>query len=124
MVERLPLSRGWPGLVDPAQHRALVDRHLTTHLRWLRIADAMTALKMGPEEPPLERALLDATLAALRSEGNVLIPTDTVGRVLELLLILDSYWCASEQAEARAWNRVCRRTASARRYALEPAALL
>ena len=52
----------------------------------------MTALRMGPEEPPLEKALLDAALSALRSEGNVLVPTDTVGRVLELLLILDSYW--------------------------------
>ena len=54
----------------------------------------MSALEAAPAEPPLERGLLDATLGALRSEGNVLIPTDTVGRVLELLLVLDSYWCA------------------------------
>ncbi len=57
-------------------------------------ADAMSAFETAPAEPSLERALLDATLGALRSEGNVLIPTDTVGRVLELLLVLDSYWCA------------------------------
>ena len=55
---------------------------------YCKAADAMTSLKMVAEEPPLEKALLDAALSALRSEGNVLIPTDTVGRVLELLLIL------------------------------------
>ena len=65
----------------------------------------MSALETAPAEPPLERALLEATLGALRSEGNVLIPTDTVGRVLELLLVLDSYWCPSPDTAQRHWNQ-------------------
>ena len=43
-----------------------------------------------------ERELLDAALTALRSDGNVLIPSDTAGRVLEVLLIFDRHWCAAE----------------------------
>ena len=31
-------------------------------------------------------------LQTLRSGGNVLLPTDTAGRVLELLLCIDQYW--------------------------------
>ena len=67
----------------------------------------MSALETAPAEAPLERALLEATLGALRSEGNVLIPTDTVGRVLELLLVLDSYWYAAACFKTRLHQRTC-----------------
>lgn len=37
---------------------------------------------------------LDAIMKALRANGNVLLPVDTAGRVLELILILDqASWC-------------------------------
>lgn len=39
-----------------------------------------------------ERALLDACVAALRADGNVLIPIDAAGRLLELILILENHW--------------------------------
>lgn len=31
-------------------------------------------------------------MATLRGDGNVLLPVDSAGRVLELLLFLDGYW--------------------------------
>lgn len=33
--------------------------------------------------------LLDAILKSLRADGNVLLPVDTAGRILELILILE-----------------------------------
>lgn len=39
-----------------------------------------------------ERELVDAVVGAVRQGGNVLLPCDTAGRVLELALILDDYW--------------------------------
>lgn len=36
----------------------------------------------------------DAILTGLRADGNVLLPVDTAGRVLELILILEqASWC-------------------------------
>lgn len=32
---------------------------------------------------------LDAILKSLRADGNVLLPVDTAGRILELILILE-----------------------------------
>jgi cleavage and polyadenylation specificity factor subunit 2 len=37
-------------------------------------------------------ALLDAVMATLRGDGNVLLPVDSAGRVLELVLLLDRHW--------------------------------
>jgi Beta-Casp domain len=47
--------------------------------------------------PPLlvtqaERNLTDTVLSVLRREGNVLLPVDASGRVLELALLLDRAW--------------------------------
>ena len=46
--------------------------------------------------PPLvsqsERQLVEHTLAVLRRDGNVLIPVDASGRVLELVLLLSQHW--------------------------------
>ncbi|KAK9103629.1 hypothetical protein Sjap_020883 [Stephania japonica] len=36
--------------------------------------------------------LSDTVLKTLRADGNVLLPVDTAGRVLEILLILEQYW--------------------------------
>lgn len=46
--------------------------------------------------PPIgnrcESALIDSIMAALRRDGNVLLPVDASGRVLELLLVLERHW--------------------------------
>ena len=55
---------------------------------------AADATEAGPDKPQRERELLDAALSALRSDGNVLVPCDAAGRVLELLLIFEHHWCA------------------------------
>lgn len=39
-----------------------------------------------------ERGLTESILAVLRRDGNVLLPTDASGRVLELLLLLNQHW--------------------------------
>ena len=59
----------------------------------LLITDAWNAL--APTPPPkihMEKALLDAIMTTLRRDGNVLMPVDTAGRVLELLLIVERHW--------------------------------
>lgn len=38
-------------------------------------------------------AFLDVILKTLRGDGNVLLPVDTAGRVLELMLILEQVFC-------------------------------
>lgn len=39
-----------------------------------------------------ESELIDGIMATLRRDGNVLLPVDASGRVLELLLVLDRHW--------------------------------
>eukprot|EP00887_Chlorella_sp_A99_P003905 scaffold11.g3905.t1 len=53
----------------------------------------------GPPAPPptvLNQQLLDAVMATLRGDGNVLIPIDAAGegrgRILELILLLERHW--------------------------------
>lgn len=49
-----------------------------------------------------ERNLVDTVLSVLRRDGNVLLPVDTSGRVLELVLLLDRLW--ERQRLASAYN--------------------
>ncbi|KAL1565556.1 cleavage and polyadenylation specificity factor subunit 2 [Salvia divinorum] len=57
------------------------------------ITDAYNALLSNqPPRRQKDQQLLDAILKTLRADGNILIPVDTGGRVLELLLILEQYW--------------------------------
>ncbi len=39
-----------------------------------------------------ERLLVDICMSCLRAEGNVLIPVDAAGRLLEILLLLNTHW--------------------------------
>lgn len=39
-----------------------------------------------------QQELINLCMTCLRSEGNVLIPVDAAGRVLEILLLLNTYW--------------------------------
>ena len=61
----------------------------------LLIADAFNA---RGEPPPKSRDddLMRAVLRAVRSDGNVLVPVDPAGRVLELLLLLEERWAKQQ----------------------------
>ncbi|KAK3220697.1 hypothetical protein Dsin_014667 [Dipteronia sinensis] len=55
------------------------------------ITDAYNALNNQP--PRQQREIFqDSISKTLKSGGNVLLPVDTAGRVLELILILEDYW--------------------------------
>ncbi|KAJ0098851.1 hypothetical protein Patl1_20140 [Pistacia atlantica] len=55
------------------------------------ITDAYNALNNQP--PRQQREIFQDTISkTLKVGGNVLLPVDTAGRVLELLLILEDYW--------------------------------
>ena len=47
-----------------------------------------------------ESELVEYVMAALRRDGNVLLPVDASGRVLELLLILDKHWERNRLSDA------------------------
>ncbi|KAM7491337.1 hypothetical protein LguiA_034258 [Lonicera macranthoides] len=56
------------------------------------ITDAYNALNNQPSRRQRDQEFLDAILKTLRADGNVLLPVDTAGRILELILILEQYW--------------------------------
>ena len=60
----------------------------------LLITDAYAAARVGPSAK--ERDLADAVMKVLRNDGNVLLPIDTAGRVLELVLHLEQLWGANK----------------------------
>jgi cleavage and polyadenylation specificity factor subunit 2 len=53
-----------------------------------------------PVDNRSESELVDSIMAALRRDGNVLLPVDASGRVLELLLILDRHWDRNRLSDA------------------------
>ncbi|XP_078435387.1 cleavage and polyadenylation specificity factor 100 [Wolffia australiana] len=56
------------------------------------ITDAFNALNNQPPRRQREQDFIDVILKALHSDGNALLPVDSAGRALELLLILEEYW--------------------------------
>lgn len=56
------------------------------------ITDAFNALNNQLYKRQRDQEFLEAILKVLRANGNVLLPVDTAGRSLELLLILEQYW--------------------------------
>ncbi|CAA0826386.1 Cleavage and polyadenylation specificity factor subunit 2 [Striga hermonthica] len=61
------------------------------------ITDAYNALLSNqPPRRQKDQQFLEVILKTLRADGKVLIPLDTAGRVLELLLILEQYWNQEE----------------------------
>ncbi|XP_057446178.1 cleavage and polyadenylation specificity factor subunit 2 [Lotus japonicus] len=56
------------------------------------ITDAYNALNNQPYRRQKDKEFGDILKKTLRSGGNVLLPIDTAGRVLELILMLESYW--------------------------------
>ncbi|KAL2920699.1 Cleavage and polyadenylation specificity factor subunit 2 [Bienertia sinuspersici] len=56
------------------------------------ITDAYNALNNQPPRRQRDHEFLDAIVKTLRADGKVLLPVDTAGRVLELILILEQHW--------------------------------
>lgn len=56
------------------------------------ITDAYNALNYQVSKRQREQEFLETILKSLRAEGNVLLPVDTAGRALELILMLEQYW--------------------------------
>lgn len=74
------------------------ERHLnptvleTLNRPTLLITDAFNGLSTQSSRRSRDMDLLDTTMKTLKGDGNVLLPTDTAGRVLELLLTFDQHW--------------------------------
>ncbi|CAN6171963.1 unnamed protein product [Urochloa humidicola] len=56
------------------------------------VTDAYNALNNQGYRKKQEQDFIDSLVKVLGTGGSVLLPVDTAGRVLELLLILDKYW--------------------------------
>ncbi|XP_024532304.1 cleavage and polyadenylation specificity factor subunit 2 isoform X1 [Selaginella moellendorffii] len=56
------------------------------------ITDAYNALNSQPVRRQRDQEFLDIILRTLRSSGNVLLPVEPSGRVLEIILYLDQHW--------------------------------
>ncbi|KAJ6425018.1 hypothetical protein OIU84_025731 [Salix udensis] len=56
------------------------------------ITDAYNALNSQPSRQQRDKQFLETILKTLEGGGNVLLPVDSAGRVLELLLILEHFW--------------------------------
>lgn len=59
---------------------------------YLLITDSQNAKYEQPKQKETVQGLLQQVQSALRNDGDVLIMTDTAGRVLELLQIFEDTW--------------------------------
>eukprot|EP00240_Pyramimonas_obovata_P001561 CAMPEP_0118929284 /NCGR_PEP_ID=MMETSP1169-20130426/6328_1 /TAXON_ID=36882 /ORGANISM="Pyramimonas obovata, Strain CCMP722" /LENGTH=437 /DNA_ID=CAMNT_0006871443 /DNA_START=155 /DNA_END=1465 /DNA_ORIENTATION=+ len=64
----------------------------------LLITDAFNAANRPPARAARDKELTDTVAKVLRGGGSVLIPIDTAGRVLELVLHLEQYWTVAKLA--------------------------
>eukprot|EP00850_Spirogloea_muscicola_P005295 SM000024S07757 [mRNA] locus=s24:318967:324274:+ [translate_table: standard] len=62
------------------------------------ITDAYNALAPVPDRKARDAELLERIMAALRAGGNVLLPVETAGRVLEVILHLEQDFCTAARA--------------------------
>ncbi|BBN04094.1 cleavage and polyadenylation specificity factor subunit 2 [Marchantia polymorpha subsp. ruderalis] len=60
------------------------------------ITDSYNALNNQPLQKQRDAEFLDVVMKALRAGGNVLLPVETAGRVLELVLYLDKCWAGDK----------------------------
>ncbi|GMH08982.1 hypothetical protein Nepgr_010822 [Nepenthes gracilis] len=56
------------------------------------ITDAYNALNNQPPRRQRDQEFLDVVTRTLSADGKVLLPVDTAGRVLELILMLEQHW--------------------------------
>lgn len=83
--------------IFPRKDRHLNPTHLVTHVLDHRpgvfITDATNALGTRLERKQKDTELIDMIIGHFRHEtGNILIPIPPVGRVLDILLLLESTW--------------------------------
>ncbi|KAI8462590.1 MAG: beta-lactamase-like protein [Monoraphidium minutum] len=74
------------------RHLAGCDLEAVASRPALLVVGAASAATQPVERARRDASLLEPLMAALRGGGNVLLPVDTAGRVLELLLLLDDHW--------------------------------
>ena len=93
------IKMGIDEIVYASHYNHTNERHLqkglmqTLQRPMLLICGATNArIKHENKRGDRDRHLLEAIGAALRSGGNVLLPVDAAGRVLELALLLHHYW--------------------------------
>ncbi|KAJ8554425.1 hypothetical protein K7X08_025103 [Anisodus acutangulus] len=60
------------------------------------ITDAFNALNNQPSSRQRDQEFLDAIEKTVNVGGNVLLPVDTAGRVLELILTLEQHWAQKQ----------------------------
>ncbi|KAG9288727.1 hypothetical protein G9A89_004346 [Geosiphon pyriformis] len=58
----------------------------------LMITDAYNSLNIHPPRKLRDNALFETIIQTLQNDGNVLLPTDSSARVLELTYLLDQHW--------------------------------
>ncbi|KAJ7523061.1 hypothetical protein O6H91_18G035900 [Diphasiastrum complanatum] len=56
------------------------------------ITDAYNALNSQPSRRQRDQQFVEVILKVLRADGNILLPVETAGRVLELILYLEQHW--------------------------------
>lgn len=62
----------------------------------LLITDAFNVLQAPKRRSQNEKLLVESILKTFRNSGNVLVCTDTAGRVLELAILLDQLWAKQD----------------------------
>ena len=84
-------------------HKTNVSHHKNSKQKSQPVPSPLTSSSSSSsilQPPPLvhqaERNLMETIMAVLRRDGNVLMPVDTSGRVLELLLLLAKEWDANK----------------------------
>jgi len=62
----------------------------------LMITDAKQATSQSVSKKSRDQQLMESIVTTLNNGGNVLLPVDTAGRVLELLITIDQYWSSNK----------------------------
>lgn len=76
----------------------MVDVAVVSSRPTLVITDSMNIHMEQPKLKDRDSKIMVEILKTVRSGGNVLIPTDSSGRVLELMRVLDQYWIQNKFA--------------------------
>ena len=87
-----PAASGLTGALGAAPATATAAALLGKDAAAAAAAAAAAPEKKASARDATDKELVDTILATLRGGGNVLLPTDTAGRCLELLLRLEAAW--------------------------------
>ncbi|RLN63180.1 hypothetical protein BBJ28_00009742 [Nothophytophthora sp. Chile5] len=86
--EKLTLTSSGEGIVITPH----VAGHLIGGALWRIMKETVGAKERGMGVTATAKCIMMEILKTVRGGGNVLIPTDSSGRVLELMRVLDQYW--------------------------------